>query len=308
LAVDRSSIARRSLLEMLAESLMSQLKTILLFGALSALFIAVGGAFAPQHLAVFVAIAAALNLGAYFFSDRVVLAMYHARELGPRDAPELHAMIGALAAEAGLPVPRLYLVPDRQPNAFATGRNPRHGVIAVTAGLLELLDPRELRGVLAHELSHIKNRDVLVATVAAILASAISTVANVLSFGAMFGGRSGGNGPSPLATLAMIIIAPLAALLVQLAISRSREFHADETGARISRDPEALARALIKLHGAAHAIAPEHRQPATASLFIVNPFGGLQRVSRWFSTHPSVEERVDRLRALPIARQQAYGY
>jgi heat shock protein HtpX len=287
---------------------MSQLKTILLFGVLSALFIGVGGAFAPQHLAVFVGIAAVLNLGAYFFSDRIVLAMYRARQVSPSEAPDLHAMVGELAAGAGLPMPRIYLVPDRQPNAFATGRSPRHGVIAVTEGLLELLDGRELRGVLAHELSHIKNRDVLVATVAAILASAISTVANVLSFGAMFGAHSDEDGPSPLATLAMVIVAPLAALLIQLAISRSREFHADETGARISRDPEALARALLKLHGAAHVVAPEHPHPGTASLFIVNPFEGLQRVSRWFSTHPSVEERVARLRALPVARRHAYGH
>ncbi len=287
---------------------MNQLKTILLFGVLSALFIGIGGAFAPQHLAVFVAIAAAINLGAYFFSDRIVLAMYRAQELSEHEAPGLHATVRELAGAAGLPTPRVFLIPDRQPNAFATGRNPKHGVVAVTEGLLELLDARELRGVLAHELSHIKHRDVLIATVAAIFASAISTVANVLSFGAMFGAHSDEDGPSPLATLAMIIVAPLAALLVQLAISRSREFHADETGASISGDPEALARALLKLHGAARVVPTEHHQPGAASLFIVNPFEGLHRMSRWFSTHPSVEERVDRLRALPIVRRHAYGY
>ncbi len=287
---------------------MNQLKTILLFGVLSALFIGIGGAFAPQHLAVFVAIAAAINLGAYFFSDRIVLAMYRAQELSEHEAPGLHATVRELAGAAGLPTPRVFLIPDRQPNAFATGRNPKHGVVAVTEGLLELLDARELRGVLAHELSHVKNRDVLIATVAAIFASAISTVANVLSFGAMFGAHSDEDGPSPLATLAMIIVAPLAALLVQLAISRSREFHADETGASISGDPEALARALLKLHGAARVVPTEHPQPGAASLFIVNPFEGLHRMSRWFSTHPSVEERVDRLRALPIVRRHAYGY
>ncbi len=287
---------------------MNQLKTILLFGVLSALFIGLGGAFAPQHLAVFVAIAAAINLGAYLFSDRIVLAMYRAQEVSEHEVPGLHAMVRELADAAGIPAPRIYLVPDRQPNAFATGRNPEHGVVAVTEGLLELLDGRELRGVLAHELSHIKHRDVLIATVAAILASAISTVANVLSFGAMFGAHADDDARSPLATLAMIIVAPLAALLVQLAISRSREFHADETGARISGDPEGLARALLSLHGAARVIPTDHPQPGTASLWIVNPFAGLARMTRWFSTHPSIEERVERLRGLPAPRRHAYGY
>jgi heat shock protein HtpX len=288
---------------------MNQLKTILLFGVLSALFIGIGSAFAPQHLAVFVVIAAVINLAAYFFSDRIVLSMYRAQEVSELEAPALHAMVRELAATAEIPMPRVYIVPERQPNAFATGRNPQHGVVAVTEGLLDLLEPRELRGVLAHEISHIKNRDVLVSTVAAILASAISTVANVLSFGTMFGAHSDEDGPSPLAALAMIIVAPFAALLVQLAISRSREFHADETGARLSGDPEALARALLKLHGASQLIAPDQARPGTASLFIVNPFEGLERVSRWFSTHPPVDERIERLRALPVLRRQpAYGF
>ena len=285
---------------------MNQLKTILLFGVLSALFIGIGGALAPQHLAVFVALAAVINLGAYFFSDRIVLAMYQAQEVNELDAPALHTIVRELAETAELPMPRIYIIPERQPNAFATGRNPKHGVVAVTEGLLDLMDPRELRGVLAHELSHIKNRDVLVSTVAAILASAISTVANVLSFGTMLG-RDGEDSRSPLAALAMIIVAPIAALLVQLAISRSREFHADQTGAQLSGDPDGLARALLKLHGASRLIAPEQARPGTASLFIVNPFEGLERVSRWFSTHPAVEERVERLRALPVLRQPAYA-
>jgi heat shock protein HtpX len=257
---------------------------------------------------VFVVIAAAFNLGAYFFSDRLVLAMYRAQEVSEREVPGLHAMVRELADAAGIPAPRLCLVPDRQPNAFATGRNPKHGVVAMTEGLLELLDGRELRAVLAHELSHIKNRDVLVSTVAAILASAISTIANVLTFGAMFGAHSDEDGRSPLATLVMVIVAPIAALLVQLAISRSREFHADETGTRISGDPEGLARALLALHGAARVIPTDHPQPGTASLWIVNPLEALGRVSRWFSTHPSLEERVARLRALPAMHRHAYGY
>ncbi|HWO20429.1 MAG TPA: zinc metalloprotease HtpX [Kofleriaceae bacterium] len=286
---------------------MNQLKTILLFGVLSALFIGIGGAFAPQYLAVFVALAAVINLGAYFFSDRIVLAMYQAHEVSVLDAPVLHTIVSELAETAEIPMPRVYIIPERQPNAFATGRNPKHGVVAVTQGLLDLMDPRELRGVLAHELSHIKNRDILVSTVAAILASAISTVANVLSFGTLLGGRDGEDRTSLFAVLAMIIVGPLAALLVQLAISRSRELHADQTGAQLSGDPEGLAGALLKLHGASLLIAPEQPRPGTASLFIVNPFEGLERVSRWFSTHPSVEERVERLRALPVLREPAYA-
>jgi heat shock protein HtpX len=282
----------------------NQLKTILLFGVLSALFIGIGGAFAPQHLAIFVALALAMNLFAYFFSDRIVLSMYRAQELTPHDAPELHAMVRELAATAQIPMPRVFIIPDRQPNAFATGRNPRHGVVAVTEGILEALDRRALRGVLAHEISHIKNRDILISTVAAIIASAITTVANVLSFGALFGGSSDED-RSPIGGLVMLIFAPIVALLVQLAISRSRELHADETGARLSGDPEGLARALITLDGAAHVVPPAHASPAAASLFIVNPFGALDRASRWFSTHPSLEERVERLRAL---RSSGHAY
>lgn len=278
---------------------MNQLKTILLFGVLSALFIGIGGAFAPSYLAVFVVIAAAMNLFAYFYSDRMVLAMYRAREVSAAEAPELHAMVRELAETAKLPMPRVCIIPDRQPNAFATGRNPRHAVVAVTEGILEALDRRELRGVLAHELGHVKNRDVLLSTVAAILASAITTVANVLSFGAMFGGTRDDDSPgSALGGLVLILVAPIAALLIQLAISRSRELSADETGARLTGDPESLARALIALDRSAHRILPAHAQPATASLFIVNPFGALDRATRWFSTHPSTEERVARLRAL----------
>lgn len=293
---------------------MNQLKTILLFGVLSALFVGIGSVVAPQYLAVFVVLAAAINLGAYFFSDRIVLSMYRAHEVNALEAPALHTMVRELAATAQIPMPRVFIMPERQPNAFATGRNPTHGVVAVTQGLLDLLDARELRGVLAHEIAHIKNRDVLVSTVAAILASAIATVANVLSFGALFGAHSAqseDDGPSPFAVLAMIIVAPFAALLVQLGISRSRELHADETGAQLSGDPDALARALLKLHGASRLIAPDQARPGTASLFIVNPFEGLERVSRWFSTHPSVEERVGRLRSLPVLHQRhwpAYGF
>jgi heat shock protein HtpX len=283
----------------------NQLKTILLFGVLSALFIGIGGAVAPEALGVFVAIAVVMNLGAYFFSDKLVLAMYRAREVSRAEAPDLHAMVEELAGAAGIPTPRVFLVPSPQPNAFATGRTPGRGVVAVTDGILDILDRRELRGVLAHEIAHIKNRDTLVSTVAAILASAVTTVANGLSFGAMFGGHhedDEAHHGSWLGSLAMLIVAPIAATLIQLAISRSRELHADETGARISGDPDALASALIKLDRGARAIAPAHAEPGTANLFIVNPFGALDSFAGWFSTHPSTEERVARLQQLPRTR------
>lgn len=274
---------------------MNQLKTILLFGVLSALLIGIGGAIAPDLLGVFVVLALVMNLGAYFFLDRVVLAMYRGREVGPAEAPQLHAIVEELAERARIPKPRVFVIPSRQPNAFATGRNPAHGVVAVTEGIMDILDRRELRGVLAHELAHIKNRDILVSTVAAILASAITTIANVLSFGAMFGGRDQEGHGSALGGLAMLIIAPIAATLIQLAISRSRELGADETGAHLAGDPAALASALLKLDHAARVIPPAHAEPATANLFIVNPFGALESMARWFSTHPSTEDRVARL-------------
>lgn len=278
----------------------NQLKTILLFGVLSALLVGIGGALAPDALGLFIAIAAVMNLVGYFWSDKIVLRMYRARELSPTEAPDLHAIVRELAGRASIPTPRLYLVPGQQPNAFATGRNPAHGAVAVTQGLVAMLDRREIRGVLAHEIGHIKNRDVLISTAAAIIASAITTIANVLTFGAMFGGRShddehpGG----ALGGLVMLIIAPLAATLVQLAISRSREYAADETGARLAGDPDGLIDALVKLESAAKVLPPAHAEPATANLFIVNPFGALDTLSRWFSTHPPMAERIERLRAL----------
>ena len=278
---------------------MNQLKTILLFGVLSALFIGIGGAVAPDMLGVFVVLALVMNLGAYFFSDKIVLAMYRAREVPVAEAPGLHAMIEELAANARIPKPRVFVIPGAQPNAFATGRNPKRGIVAVTEGIVELLDDRELRGVLAHEIAHIKNRDILVSTIAAILASAVTTVANVLSFGAMFGHHDEeDHGGSLLGSLAMIIIAPIAATLIQLAISRARELHADATGADLSGDPDALASALLKLERGAQTIAPAHAEPATANLFIVNPFGALESIAGWFSTHPSTAERVARLRQM----------
>ena len=282
----------------------NHLKTIVLLGALSALLIGLGSVLAPGRMPIVVALAVAMNVGAYFFSDRLVLRMHQARELGPAEEPGLHAMVEELAIRAEIPMPRLFLIDDPQPNAFATGRNPAHGVVAVTRGLLDILSPREMRGVIAHELAHIRNRDILVSTVAACVAGAITWAAQTVGF---FGApaRDDEEAPSPLATIALMLIGPLAATLIQLGISRSREYLADETGARLAGDPLALASALERLDAAAHALPSDAAQPATASLFIVNPFAGAERMAQLFSTHPSTEERVARLRAMVGVRSAA---
>lgn len=282
----------------------NQLKTVLLLGALSALVIGLGGLVAPGHLYLFGALALLMNLGAYFFSDRLVLRMHRASEVSPAQAPELHAMVAELAARAGIPRPRLFVIPDEQPNAFATGRNPAHGVVAVTQGIVQLLDRRELRGVLAHELAHIQHRDILLSSLAAAAASLVTWVAHALSFGALFGGSSSQDDEhgSAAGGLLVALVAPLAATLIQLGISRSREYMADATGAELARDPEALASALLKLERASQLIpAAVNATPATASLFIVNPFGpagAAETIARWFSTHPRTADRVARLRAM----------
>lgn len=279
----------------------NHLKTIVLLGSLSALVIGLGALVAPGYLYVFGALALVMNLGAYFFSDRIVLRMHHAKEVGPDEAPELHAMVAELSATAGIPKPRLYVIPEEQPNAFATGRNPERGVVALTQGIVRILDRRELRGVIAHELAHIKNRDILVSSIAAAAASLVTYVAQAVSLGSLLGGNrdeesEGGAGSG----LLLALVAPLAATLIQLGISRSREYLADETGARISGDPEALASALVKLDQAS-SVVPSEAPPATASLFIVNPFGASQTVSRWLSTHPATRERVERLLAMTLS-------
>lgn len=278
--------------------MLNQMKTVLLMGALTAVVLAAGQAFAPGASALFVVGAMLMNLGMYFFSDKLVLRMHHARPLEAHELPWLHQATAELSAAAGIPMPRLYLIPDSQPNAFATGRNPRHGVVAVTEGILRTLTQRELRGVIAHELAHIRNRDILIATLAAGMAAAVSWIANALQFSMIFGGGSQDeDGPSPIASLAFALLAPIAATLVQLAISRSREFVADATAARLTGDPESLARALEGLSRGA-ALMPAAAQPATASLFIVNPFAGAGGLMKLFSTHPPMEERVRRLRQM----------
>lgn len=283
----------------------NHLKTIVLLGSLSALVIGLGALVAPGYLYVFGALALAMNLGAYFFSDRIVLRMHHAREVGPGEAPELHVMLDELSTKAGIPKPRLYVIPEAQPNAFATGRNPERGVVAVTEGIIRVLDRRELRGVIAHEIAHIKNRDILVSSIAAAAASLVTYVAQALSFGSLLGGsREEESENSGAGGILVALVAPIAATLIQLGISRSREYLADETGARISGDPEALAGALVKLDNAS-AIVPAASTPATASLFIVNPFGATGALSKWFSTHPHTQERVDRLLAMARADRGA---
>lgn len=277
---------------------MNTLKTVLLLGLLSGLVLAIGALVSPRQLHLFVILALAMNLGAWFFSDRLVLRMSRAVEVSADQAPELHAIVGELASNAGIPKPRVYVMHQAQPNAFATGRNPEHGVVAVTEGLLGMLDRRELRGVIAHELSHIRHRDILVASIAAAAATTITYLAQALSWGALFGtnDRDERAGSGAGALLA-VLVAPLAATLIQMGISRSREFLADEGGAEIAGDAEGLASALRKLEIAAGRV-PSHVAPATASLFIVNPFGATRSMARLFSTHPPTEERIERLRVI----------
>jgi heat shock protein HtpX len=283
------------------EGAMNRLKTVVLLATLTALLLWAGQALGGQAgFVIALVMAGVMNLGAWWWSDRLVLAMYRAQPVAETDAPELHAIVRELTLRAGIPMPRLYVIPEDAPNAFATGRSPGHAAVAVTEGLLRVLDRREVAGVLAHELAHVKHRDTLVMTVAATLAGAISMLASLGQWALLFGSRSsddGEEGSHPVAGLLGVLVAPFAAMLVQAAISRSREFLADEGGARLTRDPRALADALTKLDAHSRAVPLSAGSPATAHLFIVNPFtgGGLVRL---FSTHPSTEARVARLLAL----------
>ena len=278
----------------------SQIKTALLLGLLTVLILAVGQALGGRGgLVIAFVFALIMNVGSYWFSDKIVLAMYSARELAPADAPGLHAMVEELARNAGIPKPRIMLVPQEAPNAFATGRNPEHGVVAVTQGILRLLSPEELRGVIAHELGHIANRDILVQSIAAVLGGVVMMLANMAQWAAIFGGGSRdeeNSGPGLMGGLLVAILAPIAASLIQMAISRSREYLADATGATISRTPLALAGALGKLDAYSRQI-PMQANPATENMFIVNPFAGVSMASL-FSTHPPTEERIRRLREM----------
>jgi heat shock protein HtpX len=282
------------------------LKTGFLLAVLTCLVVLVGQAIGGQQ-GMFIALILALgmNLFSYWFSDKMVLAMYRAQPVDEASAPELYTMVRNLATRAQIPMPRVYIIPTETPNAFATGRNPEHAAVAVTEGIMRILNREELEGVIAHELSHVKNRDTLIMTIAAALAGAITYLAHMAQFAAIFGGGrrdsdEEGGGGGMFGTLALAILAPIAAMLVQLAISRSREFHADATGAKIAGKPWGLASALEKLDQASKAI-PMAASPATAHLFIVNPLSG-SMLRSLFSTHPSTEERVARLRAMAMSR------
>jgi heat shock protein HtpX len=242
-----------------------------------------------------------MNFVMYWFSDRIALMAHRAQEVTAAEAPTLFAIVERLARRAGMPMPRVYIIPDQSPNAFATGRNPQHAAVAVTEGLLHILDERQLAGVLAHELSHVRNRDVLIATIAAGVAGLISSIGYALQFGFMLGGasRDDENRGGGLAALAWIIVAPIIALLIQMAISRSREFSADASGAALTGDPDALADALATLERAKEHVPYHFAGPATAHLFIVNPLrGGVASIMNLLSTHPPIEERITRLRAM----------
>ena len=282
------------------------LKTTALLAALTVLFILIGGMVGgEQGMVVAFLFAGLMNFASYWWSDRIVLWMYGAQEVTEAEAPEFHALVRRLAQRAGLPMPRVYIIPTDTPNAFATGRNPDHAAVAATQGILRILTSDELEGVIAHELGHVRNRDILTSTIAAPLAGAIMMLALMAQWAAFFGGfrgrddEVGGGAAGLVGMLLLAILAPLAAMLIQMAISRAREYQADATGAQISRKPWALADALEKRERAATAL-PRDANPATAHLFIVNPLRGMS-ILNLFSTHPPIEERVARLRAMRTA-------
>ena len=284
----------------------NQLRTTFLLALMTVLIMLIGQMFGGRQ-GMFIALifAAGMNFFSYWFSDKIVLRMYRAQEVTAHQAPDLYAMVSTLAHNAGLPMPRVYIIPQETPNAFATGRNPEHAVVAVTQGLLKLMGRDELMGVLAHERAHVKNRDILIGSIAATMAGAIMMLANMARWSAIFGGgqRDGEEGgSSALGLIVMSIVAPFAAMLVQMAISRSREYQADAAGAQYAGKAEGLASALEKL-GAYNQRLPMQSNPSTAHMFIVNPLSGRSLMSL-FSTHPPIEERVARLRGV---RPQAPG-
>ena len=279
-------------------------KTALLLGVLTTLLMLIGGAVGgPQGMMIAFFFALVMNFISYWFSDKIVLAMYSAQPIEESQAPGLYAIVRRLATRASIPMPRVYLIPTDAPNAFATGRNPEHAAVAVTEGIMRILGEDELEGVLAHELAHVTNRDVLISTVAATLAGAITYLAHMAQWGAIFGGGRSDDeegGSSPFALILMAILAPIAAMLVQLAVSRAREYQADATGARLAGRTWGLAKALEKLEMASQ-VAPMAANPATAHLFIVNPLSG-RALMQLFSTHPPIEERIARLREMRLDR------
>jgi len=279
------------------------LKTTFLLGLMTVLVILIGQAIGGQQGMVLAFILAGImNLGSYWFSDKIVLAMYRAQEMGPQEHPEIQQMVTELAQQAGLPKPRIFIIDDDSPNAFATGRNPQHAVVAVTTGIMRILSRQELKGVLAHELGHVKNRDILIGSIAATMAGAIMILANMARWASLFGGgrsdsEEGQGSGGILGILVMTIVAPIAAMLIQMAISRSREYLADSSGAQFSGNPLGLAGALEKLQLASQRLPMQNPSPATAHMFIVNPLSG-RSLLNLFSTHPPIEERIARLRAM----------
>lgn len=278
---------------------MNTLKTGMLLGALTGLLMLIGGYFGGQQGVVIAFVfALVMNLGSYWFSDKIVLSMYRATEVSESQAPELYTIVKILALRAGLPMPRVYIVPGDTPNAFATGRNETHAVVAVTEGILRLLNRDELEGVIAHELTHIKNRDILIASIAATIAGAVMMLASMAKWAAIFGvgNRDDDEGGGIFGLIIMAILAPIAAMLIQMAISRSREYLADEGGSHISGKPYGLASALEKLSKASQAI-PMKANPSTAHIFTVNPLTG-GSLANLFSTHPPTEKRIARLKSM----------
>jgi len=276
-------------------------KTAVLLAALTSLVVLIGQAIGGQQgMVIAFILAVAMNFGSYWFSDRIVLAMYRAQPIEEAQAPDLYRIVRRLTTRAGIPMPRVYLIPGDTPNAFATGRSPQHAAVAVTEGIMRMLDDEELEGVLAHELSHVKNRDTLTMTIAATMAGVITYLAHMAQWAAIFGGGrrddEEGSGGGVFGALLMAILAPIAAMLIQLAISRAREFQADASGAQLAGRPWGLAKALEKLEMASR-MAPMDATPATAHLFIVNPLRG-EGLATLFSTHPPIQERIARLRAM----------
>src|SRR5574337_251527 len=283
---------------------MNTVKTVGLMTFMMVLFVAIGGAIGGRSgMIMAVMIAAIMNVGMYWFSDKLVLGMYRAQPVTEEQAPELYSIVRSLTQKAGMPMPKVYIIPEETPNAFATGRNPEHAVVAVTQGITRILSREELAGVIAHELAHIRHRDMLTGTIVATIAGAISMLAQMAQWAMIFGGsrRDDDEGGNPIAALVMMIVAPIAAMLVQMAISRTREYEADKGGAHLAGDPHWLANALLKLERGNQVIPMDDAKPATAHMFIVNPLhgGGLMNL---FSTHPRSAERVKRLEEMARGR------
>jgi heat shock protein HtpX len=283
---------------------MNMVKTIGLMVFMTLLLVFVGAAIGGRSGMVFAfAMAAIMNVGAYWFSDKIVLRMYHAQPVTETEAPEVYSIVRGLVQKAGMPMPKVYIIPEDTPNAFATGRNPEHAVVAVTQGIMRILSREELAGVIAHELAHIRHRDMLTGTIVATIAGAISMLAQMAQWSMIFGGsrRDDDEGGSPIVALVMMIVAPIAAMIVQMAISRTREYEADKGGAQLAGNPSGLANALLKLEKGSQVIPMQDAKPATAHMFIVNPLtgGGLMNL---FSTHPPIAERVKRLNEMARGR------